>query len=293
MTYNRRTLLEGTLQSLQQQTYPIGRILVIDNASTDGTEEFLKSVQIPGLEVLRMTSNLGGAGGFSAGIAAAYQRGFDLVWVMDDDVLPAPDALATLVDALGNLRLKGLDPTFLIPAVVNSEGEPVNAPVIDQRLEPNGNLPLIKYLADGIIPVVSASFVGPLITRDAIAQHGLPIAEMFIWGDDTEYTFRLTRDRQAGYVIGKSKIVHLGRAIELSLARQQDPKLASRYYYFYRNGIYNIKKYGNKSRIAAFGFSIVSIFFQLLFRGDFFRLSILVKGLAAGLFFNPAIKPAP
>jgi len=212
VTYNRRALLEGTLQALQQQTCPIDSILVIDNASTDGTEQFLQSLQMARLEVHRMASNLGGAGGFSAGIAAAYQRGFDLVWVMDDDVLPSPDALERLIEALGILRGKGLDPSFLIPAVLNQEGDPINAPVIDQRLQPNGNLPLIKYLADGIIPVVSASFVGPLFTRDAIARHGLPIAEMFIWGDDTEYTFRLTHDRQAGYVIGKSKIVHLGHA---------------------------------------------------------------------------------
>ena len=44
-----------------------------------------------------MTENLGGAGGFHHGVRAAHEQGFDRIWLMDDDVVPAPDCLGVLM----------------------------------------------------------------------------------------------------------------------------------------------------------------------------------------------------
>jgi GT2 family glycosyltransferase len=290
VTFNRCALLRDTLEHLNHQGYPIEHIFVIDNASTDGTRQFLEGLKMPRCEAHFMKKNLGGAGGFSAGIEIAYASGVDLIWVMDDDVLPSKDALEKLIVALSKLREKGAVPNFLISNVFNSEGEPVNSPIADMRIQKNGNMRFTALLEDRILPIVGASFVGTLITRDAVSRFGLPIAEMFIWGDDVEYTQRLSQEREAGYVVGDSKIVHLGRGVELSLAGESDPTRAARFFYYYRNNVYGLRKYGNKQRKVSFALATAREFFKLLGRGDFGKLTILSKGLVAGLFFNPSIK---
>lgn len=78
-TYNRKELLRECLQSVLSQTRLPDHILVVDNASTDGTQEMLKE-ESPQVEVLRLPENQGGAGGFHEGMKRAYEEGFDWLW---------------------------------------------------------------------------------------------------------------------------------------------------------------------------------------------------------------------
>lgn len=289
VTYNRKHLLEQTLQNIQAQTYPIAHIIVVDNLSTDGTREFLSQVDDPRIRLLMMKSNLGGAGGFSAGIEHAYDLGSELIWVMDDDVLPDSNALEELIKARARLLRAGVQPSFLISNVSNSSGEPVNAPVLDLRLRPNGNQLWPKFLEDGVIPVVAASFVGTLVSRQAVVRHGLPIAKMFIWGDDIEYTFRLTSCSEQGYVVGHSRIVHLGRNVEVSIHQETSPARIGNFFYFYRNNIYVLRKFGTKQARAAFLLRLVRDVVRLMSGLHIRKLFIVVRGVACGLTFSPQI----
>jgi dTDP-4-dehydrorhamnose reductase len=287
VTYNRRALLEGTLRCLAAQDQPIEKIVVVDNASSDGTEEFLKSAPFSNLVVHRTAKNLGGAGGFAAGLDVAFRTPCDFFWVMDDDVLFAEDTLTNLLAGATYLRSRGREPSFLMTNVFNPAGQPVNTPIVDLRISGNGNMQMTTFLQQGLLPVVAASFVGTLIPRRAVATYGLPLAEMFIWGDDIEYTFRLTEGREAGYVVGNAIITHLGRAVELSLATEEDPKREALYYYFYRNSVYNLRKFGSKQRVAAFSFQTLAMTLRLLRRAKFAKLKILLSGLSAGMVFAP------
>jgi GT2 family glycosyltransferase len=290
VTYNRKRLLEQTLQRIRAQTYPIARVFVIDNLSTDGTRDFLAQLDDRMIEPVLMASNRGGAGGFSAGIERAYRLGTDLIWVMDDDVLPDADALKQLVKMLVRLRKIGAKPNFLISNVSNSSGEPVNTPIIDLRLQPNGNLRWPLFLQEGVLPIFAASFVGTLITRDAVESYGLPIAEMFIWGDDIEFTSRLTKDHEAGYVVGNSHITHLGRGAEVSIFLETEPARARNFFYFYRNNVYILRKYGTKQRIAAFLLKLGRDGFRLFVHLQMRKLFIVLRGVAHGLVFSPPIR---
>src|SRR5699024_2267240 len=101
VTYNRRELLEQTLAGIEAQTLPPAHVVIIDNASDDGTEGYLaeREFTLP-TTVKRLPTNTGGAGGFAAGTAEAYELGLDAMWLMDDDTVPQPEALEELVNGL-------------------------------------------------------------------------------------------------------------------------------------------------------------------------------------------------
>src|ERR1700733_9707644 len=75
VTFNRKKLLQETLECIRSQTYPIFRVIVVDNLSTDGTREFLRESCDGLINPLLMERNMGGAGGFSTGIEHAYRLG--------------------------------------------------------------------------------------------------------------------------------------------------------------------------------------------------------------------------
>ncbi len=91
VTFNRLEKLKTVIASIEAQTLPVATLFVIDNASTDGTAEYLAqlSTTVP-LEVVTMETNSGGAGGFAEGMLRGYASGADHVWIMDDDCYPQP-----------------------------------------------------------------------------------------------------------------------------------------------------------------------------------------------------------
>jgi GT2 family glycosyltransferase len=288
VTYNRCKLLVGALEALRNQSFGDLSIIVIDNASTDGTTETLAGLDWENLEVIRLDRNMGGAGGFAHGLEHAFNRGFDLFWVMDDDVLPEPTALDALLTTYDRLRAEGSPPGLLVSQPVSDTGEPMNVPVIDRRLSPNGFPTWPKRLKEGLVPILEASFVGVLLTRETIVKYGLPHASMFIWGDDSEYTSRICR-KETCYLVANSVIVHLGRAAQLSLSGETIEDRVKLYYYFYRNNVYRARMQGWKIlglQLFRYGRDLV----QVVRAGRLSRIPVLVRGVVAGFLYNPDVR---
>ena len=108
VTFNRKELLIKCIEAVIGQTFLPQTIIIIDNASTDGTEELLRkkgfcdgSVNGITLYYERLSKNSGGAGGFYFGIKRAQEASYDAVWVMDDDGLPDKDCLKNMISYLG------------------------------------------------------------------------------------------------------------------------------------------------------------------------------------------------
>ena len=103
VTYNRKDLLKKCISHLKKQTQNLD-VLIIDNASTDGTQDLFTN-DVDNIKYFNTGSNLGGAGGFSYGIKKAVELGYDYLWILDDDTLPMPTALEQLVQHAKKLMM--------------------------------------------------------------------------------------------------------------------------------------------------------------------------------------------
>jgi rhamnopyranosyl-N-acetylglucosaminyl-diphospho-decaprenol beta-1,3/1,4-galactofuranosyltransferase len=227
VTYNRIGLLAEALTALGAQTRRPDRIVVVDNASGDGTAEMVRA-RFPDADLLELPRNTGGAGGFAAGIAHALKGEADWLWLMDDDTVPEPGALAALLAAAG----PGADAPVLVGSrVVWTDGRdhPMNTP----RRKPRASAAETERAAavNGY-PVRSASFVSVLVDAVRVRERGLPVADYFLWNDDFEFTMRLLRGRR-GLVCRDSVVVHKTRTFGSTDA---DP--GERFYYEVRNKVW-------------------------------------------------------
>jgi GT2 family glycosyltransferase len=213
VTHDRRDLLSEALTAIGAQTRPPDTMIVVDNASSDGTAEFLRE-RFPAVDLVALPRNTGGAGGFAAGIARALERGATALWLMDDDTVPEPGALEALLSTFGQHR-----PALAASRVVWTDGRdhPMNTP----RPRPSG--------VPGHARVRSASFVSVLLDADAVRETGLPVADYFLWNDDFEYTLRLLRGR-LGLLCAASVVVHR------TASPVFDP--GSRFFYEVRNKVW-------------------------------------------------------
>ncbi len=256
VTYNRRELLTECLKAIEAQDSPVSHVVVIDNASTDDTSElFAAGGEFFGDELIdyrRMTSNLGGAGGFNAGLKAAHELGCDWVWLMDDDCIPYPDTLSQLLKGM-NIAHKndGHEPSFMASSVFGPQGEPMNVPIVDQRPSKNGYPDWYAGVPDGLVKIESATFVSLLINDRAIEKLGLPVASFFIWGDDTEYTTRLTHHFAHAYLVGASRVLHKRmNAKSLDIRNEDNPKRIANFRNLYRNNLLVLRYHHGKKASA-------------------------------------------
>lgn len=231
VTHNRRELLGEALTALGAQTRVPDRVVVIDNASADGTAEMV-SGRFPGADLLTLPRNVGGAGGFSAGIALALAGGADLLWLLDDDTVPGPRALEALLSAMERATTaEDGAPTLAASRVVWTDGRdhPMNTP----RPKPRATAAETRIArAAGCTPIRSASFVSVLVDAAAVRERGLPVADYFLWNDDFEFTTRLLRGRR-GLLCPDSVAVHKTREFG---GTDTDP--GDRFFYEVRNKIW-------------------------------------------------------
>lgn len=232
VAYNRRDLMLEALTALAVQTRALDSIVVVDNASTDGSAD-LAAEKFPGVDVVRLARNTGGAGGFAVGIERAISTHVaDLIWIMDDDTIPSPTALAELLAVRDRHPRK---PVVFASRVLWTDGSdhPMNTP----RSKPFvGRGERAAAQTVGAIPVRSASFVSTLVDAHAVSRIGLPIAEYFIWNDDFEFTSRLLR-RGLGVYCPKSIVTHKTKALA---STDVDP--GPRFYYEVRNKLWLFRR---------------------------------------------------
>ena len=225
----------------------IDAVVVVNNASTDGTAAYLAAIQDPRLHAVTLDQNRGGAGGFEQGLKVAMAR-YDADWfvLMDDDARPFPGAIA---------QFRAEAPTLpqweaVAAGVYYPDGDicEMNRPSRNPFWHLGRFLRTLfgggrsgfhirddEYLAHSVEQIDVTSFVGFFLSRAAIARVGLPDGRLFIYGDDVVYTLGLSR---AGGAIGFApwlRFEHDCSTLQRGEGHIHRPLWKA--YYNYRNGL--------------------------------------------------------
>jgi GT2 family glycosyltransferase len=204
VTYNRKGLLMNCMSALRGQSVPLAQIIVVDNASTDGTGQWLAEqaeVEEPPLSRVELPLNRGGAGGFKAGLEAALKTDCRWLWLMDDDAEPDANALAQMLMHCG-------DKTWVLGSMAacpRPDGLEICWPPVSPAGAPlrySGELPGPRMEVD------SLPFLGFMIHRDLVERGGLPDEDFFLSCDDVEYCERLKEAGARFFLVRDSVIAH-------------------------------------------------------------------------------------
>lgn len=243
VTHRRLAQLRVTLAALlTAPARDLAAVVVVDNASDDGTGAWLSAQTDPRLTVLTLAVNRGGAGGFEAGMRHAMDT-LAPTWivVMDDDARPEPGALA----AFQGLDLASYD--GFAAAVRHPDGTlcEMNRPTFNpfwhkrillRTLLGGGrgafHLGEADFARAGLRPVDGASFVGFFVRARVVAEAGYPDPALFLYGDDAIYTQGLTAQ---GYRLGFDPSVRFEHDSRTYSAA--DPRIRPlwKVYYYHRN----------------------------------------------------------
>lgn len=289
VTYNRKQFLKENIEAVLKQSYGKFDLIICDNNSNDGTEEMVAEYVKKDCRVkyFNTGANLGGAGGFNYGLKYIYGQEYDYCWVMDDDAIPNEDALESFMKKTVELPEHSF--SFLASVVLWTDGKPcyMNQMVIEEAK-------IYKYLQHakcGLVPVVSCSFVGCFIDLYYGRKAGLPIKEFFIYGDDAEFTMRLSEHCQ-GYMDTGSIIIHkMATNTKQGVAEALESRI-DRYQYDYRNQVY-ISRYRKKEKSSKLLARYAKECVKVLVRSKnkkMKRIGVIVKGYREGRKFRPEVE---
>lgn len=304
VTFNRKELLLKGLESLINQTHTLDALYIIDNASTDGTHillqekgflelptnpekisgEFIKKITIPGstektldIHYIRLKENTGGTGGFYAGVKKVYEDGFEWLWIMDDDVRPDLKCLENLVNYMDNKKV-------LIPVRLSNKNEIVDFTAIKYNLRN----PFLKDARESalcteykniddlpeIMEVHDFSFEGPMINREIVEKIGFPRADLFIFGDDTDYALRIRYLAKQELTLLRDARIY--RMLDFVTSKETNWKS----YYMIRNVFYMNWKYGQNLMVKLKPiFLFAGIFLKNLLMLNFKKIKIAFYAL--------------
>jgi GT2 family glycosyltransferase len=281
VTYNRRELLLESLAAVQAQTRPPDAVIVVDNASADGTAAAVRA-RYPAVRLAELAHNTGGAGGFAYGMAMALADAADLVWLMDDDTVPEPAALAAMLTA--RAAAPAGPATLIASRVLWTDGRqhPLNTP----RVKPFATKgEKADAAAVGCVPIRSASFVSILVDAAVCRRRGLPQADYFLWNDDFEFTTRVLRGN-TGLLCPASVVVH-----KTATFGSTDADPGPRFFYEVRNKVWTLKAGAAlaPAERVLYGGATLRRWARTFARSRDRRelASCLARGLAAGLRTGP------
>ena len=251
VTYNRKKYLIKLLEALKSQIKKPEKVLIFDNKSTDGTDEYLKEFgiidelgnainrkDIDGITFIyyKNDENGGGAGGFHGGIKLALEEDCEYIWMMDDDVLPEQNCLELLLKQLND------DVRVCVPCRTDSQYTDYAIIDLDMTNPFKYSIKKRKKMINSsdiegeIIYVKDMPFEGPIFATSLIKQIGVPNKDLFIIFDDTEYAYRASSKTNIAYV--KNAILHK------QIVPTTNSNLGWKEYYSFRNLFWFDKTYG-------------------------------------------------
>ncbi len=255
VTFNRKNDLIRNIKMQLAQNIDIYKIIIVDNASSDGTYEFLEENGIfknDNIEYVHLNDNLGGAGGFETGLRKAYESEADAFVLMDDDgYMVNENTLQCLIDKIPENKLY-----FICPMVMCSKTQ-MTFPGIGLSTKEE----CLNASKDGYIMGYVCPFNGTFISRELVNTIGFVKGELFIKGDEVNYRQRAEAAGAFMATVTDSFYYHPNsgtneekKFLTETLVNNYDPFWKE--YYMMRNGVYNRK--GKKG----FYFRAIRLYFR-------------------------------
>lgn len=209
-SWNDKELVHRCLAAIRRQTFPVAKILVVDNRSSDGTpmEEFPEDVTL-----ICHLRNLGVAGAAATALQCAMDDQCDWLWVFDQDSVPQQDALEKLIEQLLRVppaerqRIGLLSSTTLLDAEHQHQ--------LGHRLTPHGHKVVRIPAGTTCFEADTTIWSGSMYNLNAVRQVGLPrFGTAGVWDDfnmdtgDLEFGWRIKRAGYRVLVCPASIVVH-------------------------------------------------------------------------------------
>jgi len=206
-TYNRKELLTNCLKAMLSGIVVPETIIVVDNASTDGTKEhieslFAKEIEQKKIIYISLKENMGCAGGLTAGLEKGMEMDVDYFWLMDDDAEPTDNALSEL--------LKRAEPKTCLVSIATDRNKYELSWGLGIKI--NNTVKTFQFFSEipdsQVLEAPYAPFIGMFIPKDIVHKIGFPRTDYFIWGDDVEYVHRMWERGYRVIYIRESIIFH-------------------------------------------------------------------------------------
>lgn len=238
VTYNSSNYLRRCIESLENQTFNIKSIIVVDNNSRSDEKEKIHEIVscYNNVNLLELKENTGGAGGFESGMKKALEENPDWVWIMDDDAHPRKNCLEEL------LKYKDYPNVGCIcPAIFGDELNEFQIYHHKKMTRLFRDIPAYKSFNEfpEFFQVDANAFVGPLISIDTIKNVGVADGGLFIYGDDTEYIYRISQKYKV--IVVKNAIINHRDVVYTT--ETVNPNTWWKDYYMYRNRFLFNSKY--------------------------------------------------
>lgn len=316
VTYGtRKHLLEQVVNALFRQSYPVARIVIVNNNSVEETKSYLTYLIESGspVEVVNLDYNSGSAYGYKVGLMKAVDNDCDYFWLLDDDNMPADDALQELINAWGKLS-KIYSPDRLALLSLRDDREQYVRIVCGESVEkcfgrPNSFLSFhVQDLPQKVISkiykqyktqkckseyagdnkscawVPYAPYGGLFFPRHLIKIIGFPNERFYLYSDDHEYTYRITAQSGKIFLVPGSKIYDLEKSWHITsnkgkkfmfpgILKIENSKDIFRLYYTVRNRVYFEKKSLVNNRLLFFLNIVIYSLAILMFAGLFLLIS--------------------
>ncbi len=221
---NRREDTLAALESLFRSDYPNQRVIVLDNASTDGSPQAIRS-EYPEVEVIALERNLGYAGNNNVGIEAALARHADWVFILNEDTVMAPDCIRQLVEAGEKDAQVGMLGPMVYhydePGVIQSAGGKMDNAWRAWHLAQN-ELDLGQFAEAHEVDWISGCAL--LVRRGVIEQTGALDGRFFYYWEETEWCLRARRKGWRILQVPQAKLWHKG------VRREYHPSPSVTYY---------------------------------------------------------------
>lgn len=290
LNWNSFEVTNDCLHSLAGLTHPSYKVILVDNASADGSADELAAAH-PQVICLRSSTNLGFTGGNNIGLRYALQNGFTYSLILNNDTLAEPDFLAKLTAYMDAHREAGA----VQPRIFYQHNRQLlwnGGSYYNRFLGWSYTLGEAKHthpkyaIRKEVDWITGCAF---LVRNSVLQQSGLFADKFFLYNEDVDLSFRI---RKLGYPLvyePDAVIYHIAGMSTKSKTKSKEGYVHPlAHYYNQRNRLWIIKQYTPwycVPSVALFNFGyLVMVLGYFTMRGRFQKLKAMTRAIKDGIF---------